>query len=130
MGDMTFWLLYVFMLPAVTVFAIAGAISWKWQSKMARLQEKMDRNRPVDLLRKMSAGCDGWPYPRSSGNRAFDEYGAETLRRLEEEQRELCDFLDRLRHAKDKAEFDQFIAERRNRLLTTLSSADDRQRDA
>src|SRR5215468_8927777 len=79
MGDMTFWLLYVFMLPAVTVFAIACTISWKWQSKMARLQEKMDRNRPVDLLRKMSAGCDGWPYPRSNGNRAFDEYRAETL---------------------------------------------------
>src|SRR5690349_20227342 len=31
---------------------------------------------------------------RSSGNRAFDEYRAETLRRLEEEQREFKDFLD------------------------------------
>ena len=51
----------------------------------------------------------------SSGNRAFDEYRAETLRRLEEEQREFKEFLDRLRHAKDKAEFDQFMAERRNR---------------
>jgi hypothetical protein len=48
-----------------------------------------------------------------SGNRAFDEYRAETLQRLEEEQREFRDFLDRLRHAKDKAEFDQFMAERR-----------------
>ena len=37
----------------------------------------------------------------------------ETLRRLEEEQREFRDFLDRLRMAKDKAEFDQFMAERR-----------------
>ena len=35
--------------------------------------------------------------------------------RLEEEQREFRDFLDRLRFAKDKAEFDQFMAERRNR---------------
>ncbi len=49
----------------------------------------------------------------SSGNRAFDEYRAETLRRLEEEQRDFRAFLDRLRHAKDKAEFDQFMAERR-----------------
>jgi len=56
-----------------------------------------------------------WREPRSSGNRAFDEYRAETLRRLEEEQREFRDFLDRLRHAKDKAEFDQFMAERRSR---------------
>jgi hypothetical protein len=37
----------------------------------------------------------------------------ETLRRLEEEQREFQDFLTRLRMAKDKAEFDQFMAERR-----------------
>jgi hypothetical protein len=81
-----------------------------WQRKMARLQEKMDRMRG-----KTSAGGDWWAYPRSSGNRAFDEYRAETLRRLEDEQREFRDFLDRLRQAKDKAEFDQFMAERRNR---------------
>jgi len=56
-----------------------------------------------------------WAPPRSSGNRAFDEYRAETLRRLEEEQREFREFLSRLRMAKDKAEFDQFMAERRNR---------------
>jgi hypothetical protein len=51
----------------------------------------------------------------SSGNRAFDEYRSETLKRLEEEQREFREFLDRLRFAKDKTEFDQFMAERRNR---------------
>ena len=57
----------------------------------------------------------GWWSRRSpsSGNWAFDEYRAETLRRLEEEQREFKEFLDRLRHAKDKAEFDQFMAEHR-----------------
>jgi hypothetical protein len=60
-------------------------------------------------------GGEWWGNPRSSGNRAFDEYRTETLRRLEEEQREFRDFLDRLRQAKDKAEFDQFMAERRNR---------------
>ncbi|HLX98290.1 MAG TPA: DUF2852 domain-containing protein, partial [Roseiarcus sp.] len=37
----------------------------------------------------------------------------ETLKRLEEEQREFKDFLARLRFAKDRAEFDQFMAERR-----------------
>jgi hypothetical protein len=36
------------------------------------------------------------------------------LQRLEEEQREFREFLARLRMAKDKAEFDQFMAERRN----------------
>jgi len=52
-------------------------------------------------------------YARSSGNWAFDDYRAETLRRLEEEQKEFKDFLERLRRARDKAEFDQFMAERR-----------------
>ena len=49
----------------------------------------------------------------SSGNRAFDEYRTETLRRLEDEQKEFFAFLERLRLAKDKAEFDQFMADRR-----------------
>jgi len=43
------------------------------------------------------------------------DYREETLRRLEEEQREFHDFLGRLRMAKDKAEFDQFMADRRPR---------------
>ncbi len=51
----------------------------------------------------------------TSGNRAFDEYKAETLRRMEEEQKDFGAFLERLRFAKDKSEFDQFMAERRNR---------------
>jgi hypothetical protein len=58
-------------------------------------------------------GGSSWRRQETSGNSAFDEYRAETLRRLEEEQQEFLDFLDRLRQAKDKAEFDQFMAERR-----------------
>ena len=50
---------------------------------------------------------------QTSGNRAFDEYRTETLRRLEEEQREFAGFLDRLRFARDKSEFDAFMADRR-----------------
>ncbi|HEU4619180.1 MAG TPA: DUF2852 domain-containing protein [Gammaproteobacteria bacterium] len=62
----------------------------------------------------------------SSGNLAFDEYRAETLRRLEDEQREFKEFLDRLRHAKDKAEFDQFMAERRRPKPASDDSGSDR----
>lgn len=65
------------------------------------------------------------PAERSSGNTAFDEYKADTLRRLEEEQKEFMDFLDRLRAAKDKAEFDQFMAERRNRPAESEASPDE-----
>ena len=78
-----------------------------WQRRMERMQQRMER---------MQAAAEQWTgrgYRSSSGNRAFDEYRDETLRRLEEEQREFKAFLDRLRHAKDKAEFDQFMAEHR-----------------
>src|SRR5580700_2835895 len=85
----------------------------RWQDKMERMQEKMDRVR--GHMDRMGAAQDWWGQPRSSGNRAFDEYRTETLHRLEEEQREFQEFLRRLRFAKDKTEFDQFMAERRNR---------------
>ena len=49
---------------------------------------------------------------KSSGNNAFDAYKSETLRRLEEEQDNFEAFLKRLRDAKDKAEFDQFMQDR------------------
>lgn len=48
----------------------------------------------------------------STGNRAFDAYREETLKRLEEEAKEFQAFLKRLRDAKDKAEFDQFMDDR------------------
>ncbi len=66
-----------------------------------------------------SSGC-GWARRAAppSGNAAFDDYRAETLRRLEEEQREFVDYLERLRRARDKAEFDQFMAERRRGPMT------------
>jgi len=50
---------------------------------------------------------------KSSGNTAFDAYKADTLRRLEDEQAAFDAFLTRLREAKDKAEFDQFMADNR-----------------
>jgi Protein of unknown function (DUF2852) len=83
----------------------------RWQRRMERMQQRMTR---------MHAAAERWGYGGgragyATGNRAFDEYRAETLRRLEDEQREFVDFLDRLRHAKDKAEFDEFMAERRRR---------------
>ena len=52
---------------------------------------------------------------KSSGNTAFDAYKHDTLRRLEEEQDAFEAFLQRLRDAKDKAEFDQFMDDRAKR---------------
>lgn len=59
---------------------------------------------------------------RSSGNSAFDAWRAGELDRLEAERRKLVDaerefgeHLDRLRRARDREEFDRFMAERRTR---------------
>lgn len=83
--------------------------SSRWEHKMQRMHDKMERMRS-----RMEGRPDQWwGHSRSSGNSAFDEYKADTLRRLEEEQKEFHDFLDRLRASKDRAEFDQFMAERR-----------------
>jgi Protein of unknown function (DUF2852) len=79
----------------------------RWQDKMERVRDTFER-----------FGQGEWARP-SSGNRAFDEYRVQTLQRLEEEQREFREFLRRLRMAKDKEEFDQFMAERRNRSTPT-----------
>ena len=51
----------------------------------------------------------------SSGNRAFDEYRDATLNALDEERSKFGEFLERLRKSKDKADFDRFVADRRQR---------------
>jgi hypothetical protein len=98
----------------------------RWQRRMERMQRRMQERAarwcgPGGF--GGGGGCGPWSgsaWTRggasrsSSGNTAFDEYRNETLRRLEEEERQFKEFLNRLRQAKDKAEFDQFMAEMRN----------------
>ncbi len=48
----------------------------------------------------------------STGNTAFDNYREETLKRLQDEQNAFNGFMENLRAAKDKAEFDQFMDDR------------------
>ena len=71
----------------------------------------------------MGRRARGFSYAPPSGNRAFDEYRSETLRRLEDEQKEFVEYLDRLRQARDKQEFDQFMADRRQRPVPTDDSS-------
>ncbi len=75
-----------------------------WSKRM------FSRNTPVRAMSRPFGGS----VMQSSGNRAFDAYKEETLRRLQEEQDSFSDFLGRLRDAKDKAEFDQFMADRKD----------------
>jgi len=78
----------------------------RWERKRQRFDAKIERwerrwGRHASL--------------RPTGNRAFDEYREEALKRLEEEAAEFRNFLDRLRMARDRAEFDEFMRDRRNR---------------
>jgi hypothetical protein len=106
---LAFWVFWPLGLAMLIFLSCSGRMrAWKYEA----------RGRWYNMAG--SGGC-GWSSrdPRSSrrsggsGNVAFDEYRRETLRRLEEEQREFEEYLDRLRAAKDKSEFDQFMAERR-----------------
>ncbi|HEY4142127.1 MAG TPA: DUF2852 domain-containing protein [Pseudolabrys sp.] len=116
LGFMVFWPLGL----CILAFAIgSGRMGCgyhgqdRWQHKMERMQRKMDWMRSRMGGNAPSGGF--WGGAPTSGNRAFDEYRNETLKRLEDEQREFREFLERLRFAKDKTEFDAFMNERRDR---------------
>ena len=110
--------------PAWIALTILGFIYW-WPLGLAVLAFLIGSGRMNALkggcVSRWHGGFDEmrsagtWWRPSRSGNQAFDDYRTETLRRLEEEQREFQDFLRRLRMAKDKQEFDQFMEERRGR---------------
>lgn len=94
----------------------------KWQGHwQEKWEEKMGRH--WACRSRSDFGGRHWEFrsPRSSGNVAFDEWRAAELARLEEErqkllaaEREFADFMDNLRRAKDREEFDRFMAARRN----------------
>lgn len=70
----------------------------------------------------------GFSVMTSTGNSAFDSYKTETLRRLEDEQTNFEAFLQRLRDAKDKAEFDDFMADRARAASAPRDSDEDSRR--
>lgn len=83
-----------------------------WERRRARREERRQRwGGPYGGGR--NGGHNGGM--GETGNRAFDEYRADALRKLEEEASEFRAFLERLRMARDRAEFDEYMKERRNR---------------
>ncbi len=98
-----FWTFWPIGLVALMFVMFSGrARAWRCQSRGKWMNMEQQRGR-------------GWRFGAmpSSGNAAFDEYRAETIKRLEDEQKEFVEYLEKLRQAKDKQEFDQFMADRR-----------------
>jgi Protein of unknown function (DUF2852) len=105
-----FWLAWPLGLATLAFAGLSGRIFGCRSAAPGRWYNMQDGQR-------FRGGC-GWRRRMRhapSGNTAFDDYRAETLRRLEDEQREFLDYLARLRRAKDRDEFDRFMAERRDR---------------
>ncbi len=78
---------------------------WMWGAK-----RHDERHSGPMWSKPHGAGFKGGFTP--SGNMAFDEYRQDTLKRLEDEFDEFQDFLEQLRMAKDKEEFDKFMSSR------------------
>jgi len=53
--------------------------------------------------------------PASTGNAAFDEYKAATLRDLEQRQDEFAEYVEQLRQARDREEFEHFMNSKKKR---------------
>ena len=113
--------------PLQIAAVIAGFIVW-WPLGLGALayflwNDRVSRDRVREGFEKMKSEFSGFGMDRrgwsTSGNSAFDDYREETLRRLEEERRKLeeegrafTEFMRNLRRARDKEEFDRFMAER------------------
>lgn len=106
--------------PLSILAVVAGFIVW-WPLGLAALAYILWAG-PIDTLADDGArrvrdafGAKSTPQGsnKGSGNAAFDAYKAETLRRLEAEQAEFADYLNRLRDARGREEFERFMAERK-----------------
>ncbi len=98
--------LLAYMIWSKRMFGQSSCRGWSRDDARARWADNGDRRAQFHAARAAM---------RPSGNSAFDSYKTDTLRRLEDEQRAFEEFLSRLRNAKDKAEFDEFMADRARR---------------
>jgi hypothetical protein len=105
--------------------AILGFKLWQRKSGYQGDLQTVAQEKWRDARNAMSSGS--WQgrrgfYTASTGNSAFDEWRAAEIARLEEERRKLQEahrefsiFVDNIRRAKDREEFERFMNERRNR---------------
>lgn len=107
-----------------------AVLGWKfWQKKSGYPGDIISFGR--EKWAKWAHGSGRWGFAannwradfgmRSTGNRAFDEWRTTELARLEEErqklvaaEREFAAFMENLRHARDREEFESFMNAHRN----------------
>ena len=109
-----------------------AVLGWKfWQKKSGYSGDIISFGR--EKWGNWAHGSDRWGFAvnnwaasgsgmGSTGNRAFDEWRTAELARLEEErqklvaaEREFAEFMENLRHARDREEFERFMDAHRNR---------------
>ena len=102
-----------------------AVLGWKfWQRKSGYPGDIVSFGREKWRANWGSGGwgfaASNWPGSGPTGNRAFDAWRATELERLEEErkrlaaaEREFAEYMENLRHARDREEFERFMNERR-----------------
>ena len=109
---------FVFFWPA----GLAMLAYIMWGEKFGGSAEKAEAywNKGMNFMRSNTKPNGFGGAYASSGNAAFDEYRQDQLRRLEEERARLDaeieafhEYMANLRKAKDREEFDRFMAEHR-----------------
>ena len=97
---------FIFFWPIGLLFVFYITYTKRWSSdKMFGCTARHHRHGHHDRYAAYRA-------TQPSGNSAFDSYKSEMLKRLEDEQTAFESFLQRLRDAKDKSEFDAFMEDR------------------
>lgn len=92
---------------------LAALLAWQW----TRVAGLTDAQKIAERVKDLRPGSPAAPAETSSGNASFDAYRASLMARLEKEQESFEGFLTRLRAAKDKAEFDDFLDARARKQL-------------
>jgi predicted membrane metal-binding protein len=121
----SFWLFWA--LAWMVVWAVAflfwplallvgGGLLWRararWQRSIDVRAHELNGGRPAAPNRK-----------GAFANGAFEDYRAETLRRLDEESGKFREFLERLRKSRDRREFEAYMSARRGRPAITQGDA-------
>ncbi|WP_312531532.1 DUF2852 domain-containing protein [Paracoccus sp. (in: a-proteobacteria)] len=101
--------------PAWIIAMILGFVL-AWPVGLGLLGYMIWSKRMFCSQRKSDSRGFGRSLSQPTGNSAFDAYREETLKRLEDEHEQFVGFLHKLREAKDKAEFDDFMRSRQNQV--------------